>query len=135
MLDFDAVVMTPATTTPVTSQTTLSGVTETVRVVSAGQVYGGYKAKPASDWNWSDLRDYIVEQIEQRHGPQVRDALKESGICKAFIARWGIEEAVAIARAAFDVHDGMWRNAPISISRFAKGSDPYFASVIVTTVR
>jgi hypothetical protein len=113
----------------------LPSVTETVRVVSTGQVYGGYKAKEASAWNWSDLRDYIVEQIEQRHGPQVRDALKESGICKAFIARWGIEDAVAIARAAFEVHDGMWRNAPISISRFAKGSDPYFASVIATTVR
>jgi len=135
VLDFDAAVMTPATTTPVTTQTPLPSVTETVRVVSTGQVYGGYKAKEASAWDWADLRDYIVEQIEQRHGPQVRDALKESGICKAFIARWGIEDAVAIARAAFEVHDGMWRNAPISISRFAKGSDPYFASVIATTVR
>lgn len=103
---------------------------EETRVRPSSAQGSAYKAKPVSDWNWSDLRDYIAVQIEERHGPQVRDALKESGIVKGFIQRWGIERAHAIAVAAFDVHDGMWRNAPIAMGRFSKNSDPYFASVI-----
>lgn len=87
-------------------------------------------AVPTSQWNWSDLRDYIITEVEKRHGPQVRDAMKEASVIKSFITRWGIDQAVAIAKAAFDVHDGMWRNAPISINRFCKGSDDYFAGVI-----
>jgi len=101
----------------------------TVRPVQ-GQTATVRVALDPSAWNWSDLRDYIMSEVERRHGPQVRDAKKEAGIIKAFIGRWGIEQAVAIAKVAFTVHDGMWRNAPISINRFCRASDPYFAGVI-----
>ena len=83
----------------------------------------------ADNWGWRELRDYVVREIEVRHGPQPRDFGRERGIFDGFCRRWG-KDAAKIARTAFEVHDGMWRNAPISISRFAKGSDPYFAQVI-----
>lgn len=125
MRDFDTILDRPTTVV----KQTAPEVTETVRVIPASEG-AGYLAKEPGLWNWTDLRDYITVEIEKRHGPQVRDPLKESGICKGFIARHGIEQAVRIARAAFEVHDGMWRNAPISINRFCKGSDPYFAEPI-----
>lgn len=126
MLDFDVDLKTPTIVVRASASDT---VTETVRVVPTQAV--GYTAKEVAVWNWSDLRDYIVSQVERVHGPQVRDPKKEAGICKSFISRWGIKQAVAIAKAAFEVHGGMWRNAPITITRFTKNSDPYFAEIIV----
>lgn len=132
MLDFDIDLTTSQLVVPTTEvQEAVPEVREQVRVVTHA---AGFKAKEPALWNWSDLRDYILVQIEQRHGPQVRDSRKESGIIKGFISRWGIEKAVAIAQTAFDVHDGMWRNAPISITRFSKNCDPYFASIIASNL-
>lgn len=106
--------------------------TEHVRVITHGAA--GYSAKAFEMWNWSDLRDYINAEVERRHGPQVRDPKKESGIIKGFINRWGITKAVAIATAAFEVHDGMWRSSPITMTRFCKASDPYFSEIIAKNI-
>lgn len=131
MLDFDVPLRSGITKAQVkTTQTVQTQITETVRVVSNQQV-AGFLAKPERDWNWTDLRDYIAAEVERHHGPQTRDSAKESGIVKSFISRWGIETAVLIAQAAFEVYGGMWRNAPITMTRFTKNSDPYFAQVIV----
>lgn len=89
-----------------------------------------YVARKDGSWGWSDLRDYIFTEIEARHGIQVRDPKKEASIIKSFMSRWGTD-AVRIARTAFDVHDGMWGGAPISINRFCRASDQWFAAVIV----
>ncbi len=135
MLDFDIPLRSGAapTASQVTAQVTVSTtVEESIRVVPADA--RGFLGKPPLEWNWSDLRDYIITEVERRHGPQIRDAKKESGIIKGFISRWGIEQAVGIAQAAFKVHDGMWRNAPITITRFTKGSDPYFAQIIADSL-
>ena len=80
-------------------------------------------------WGWEQMRDYVVGEIESRWGAQPRDSLRESGIFKGFVNRWG-DQAERIARTAFDVHCGLWKGAPVSVSRFATGSDPYFAAVI-----
>ena len=61
---------------------------------------------------------------------QPRDPRKEYGIFTGFLARWGAA-AVPIARYAFDIKDGMWMGEPITVSRFCKGSDPWFANTIV----
>jgi hypothetical protein len=130
MLDFDNDLDTAQSTRRViTRSTPVPQVEERVTVIPASD-QRGFLAKPEAMWNWSDLRDYVVGEIEAAHGPQVRDPKKEAGIFKGFISRWGIEKAVAISRAAFQVHGGMWRNAPISVNRFCKGSDPYFAQPI-----
>lgn len=83
----------------------------------------------ASDWDWRQLRDYVVGQIEAIHGPQPRNPLKEKGIFDGFLQRWGAQ-GPQIAKAAFEVHRGFWHDAPISVNRFCKGSDEFFARPI-----
>lgn len=86
-----------------------------------------------TDWSWEQLRDYVITQTEAKWGPRPRNVLKESGIFKGFIKRWGANSE-RIARAAFEVYGGMWNGAPVSIERFASGSDAYFASVIAKSL-
>lgn len=105
-------------------------VTEQVTVTPVASTASSYVMKDDTVWGWSDLRDYVIREIEKRHGPQVRDPKKEASIFKSFMSRWG-DQAPGIARAAFGpAHDGMWRNAPISVNRFCKASDEYFAAVL-----
>lgn len=81
-------------------------------------------------WDWRACRDYVALEIEQRFGAFPRDPKKESGIFKSFVERWG-DQAQAIARYAFEVCEGRWAGAPISINRFCKASDPFFAQPIL----
>lgn len=83
-----------------------------------------------ADWGWSELRDYVVAQIIERFGPFPRNSKKEYGIFNRFLNEHG-ERGILAARLAFEVYDGWWRNAPIAIERFAKGSDPYFVEPIL----
>jgi hypothetical protein len=85
--------------------------------------------KASATWTWEDLRNYVVRQIEATHGPFPRDAAKEGGIFKAFLSRWE-NLAGPIAEFAFEECEGMWRGAPVAVTRFCKGSDPYFAAPI-----
>lgn len=85
---------------------------------------------PEEQWTWSELRDYVVAQIEDLHGPFPRDARKEASIFQRFCKEYG-SAAPAIARYAFEVKDGRWKGAPISVSRFCKASDPWFAQPIL----
>jgi hypothetical protein len=110
---------TPEETVPVVAE----------RVTVTAVAGATYLMKPDAQWTWEDLRDYVTGQIEQYHGPQVRNAMKEASVFKSFLARHG-EKAVGIARFAFEVQRGMWQRAPISVNRFCKASDPYFSDVI-----
>lgn len=102
-----------------------------VELRTTAQVMSSVTVIDSSDKErWRELQDYVVEQIKVLHGPFVRDAKKEAGIFKAFIGRWGFDNAMAIARAAFEAHGGMWHNSPVRVQRFARGSDPYFAQQI-----
>jgi len=84
------------------------------------------------NWTWVELRDYVVAQIIDRFGPFPRDSRKEHAIFNRFISTFGAEAAAAIAQYAFGPScDGWWGSAPIQIQRFCKGSDPYFANVIL----
>jgi hypothetical protein len=88
-----------------------------------------YLTKDSMEWDWADLRSYVVTQIERLHGPFPREEMKELGIFKGFIKRWG-SMAGPIAEAAFEVFEGMWKGAPIGVQRFCAGSDKYFAEEI-----
>lgn len=84
----------------------------------------------AEQWTWEELRDYVVAQITERFGPFPRDARKEYGIFTRFFTEYGAD-AAAIAQYAFGpACDGWWGRAPISVNRFCKASDPYFARPI-----
>lgn len=118
-------------TTEVTPQ-----VTQTVAVAVSER--RDYVATDSTSWSWSQLRDYVIAQIETRRGgPIPRDAVKEAAIFRRFISPpkpdgsggWG-KLAGPIAEHAFTVCDGWWMNAPISVNRFTKGNDSYFAQPI-----
>jgi len=130
MIDFGLGLAIPSTTSTVTVRQQTPVVTQEVRVVPVASAAVSYAMKDDAVWGWSDLRDFVIREIEKRHGPQVRDPKKEASIFKSFMSRWQ-DQAPAIARAAFGpVNDGMWRNAPISVNRFCKASDPFFSEVI-----
>lgn len=105
-------------------------VRERVTVTPVAHTGRAFLAKPVEAWSWSDLRDYVVTQIEERFGPFPRDSKKEYGIFRRFAETWG-DKAGRIAKYAFEVEGGCWLGAPISISRFTRNCDPYFAEVIV----
>ncbi len=128
MIDFDAVRRAAAGETPVAKKSPATPVVqETVRITPVAGA--AYLMKPDAEWSWEDLRDYAMGQIVLFHGPQVRNAVKEAATFRGFMARYG-DKAVGIARFAFEQQRGMWQRAPISVSRFCRGSDPYFADVI-----
>ncbi len=87
----------------------------------------------SGEWGWEEVRDYVTRKIEERWGASPRDPLKEAGIFKGFVGRWGAQ-AKDIAVAACEVHGCIWRSAPLSITRFTKGNDPYFAAVIASNL-
>lgn len=81
-------------------------------------------------WGWEEMRDYVVAQIEARTGTFPRDARKEASIFKRFCTKY-TDLAPLVARYAFEVADGKWKGAPVSVNRFCKESDPYFADPIL----
>lgn len=89
----------------------------------------------SSDWGWGELRDYVVASIIERFGPILRNPVTEKSIFSSFINRWGADEAEAIARRAFEIHEGVWGSAPISVNRFCIASDPYFAEPLLEASR
>jgi len=102
--------------------------TETVTVIPVRSVAKAFVAKADAAWEWRDLRDFVVTSIEARFGVFPRDERKEASIFKAFLSRQ--PKAVAIARYSFEVLDGHWGGAPISVNRFCLASDVYYADVI-----
>lgn len=128
LIDFDC----PIDVTPgrrIVVSTDVQPVTE--RVVVRPSAATAYLATDTEQWTWSELRDYVVHQIETIHGPFPRDTIKENSIFKSFAKRHG-DKATAIARFAFEIAGGYWKGSPITLIRFCKASDPYFASAIVT---
>lgn len=82
---------------------------------------------------WEQLRDYVCAAIESQVGAFPRNPVKEKAIFSSFMNRWD-ERAEAIARRAVEVHGCWWQNAPLSVNRFCKGSDPYFAEIIASQI-
>lgn len=90
-------------------------------------------ASMTAEEDWRRLRNYVVEQIEATTGPFPRNPVTEKAIFRGFMSRWG-DKSLAIAKIAFETYGGYWHNAPIRVNRFTKGNDPYFASVIASTL-
>lgn len=110
-------------------------ITQTVTTAQLGSAEATYLLKPSEQWSWGDLRDYVITEAEKRSGAQIRNVAKEAGIFKGFISRYGIIDAVMVAMAAFEIYEGVWYSAPIGVSRFTKGNDPYFADVILQRMK
>jgi hypothetical protein len=124
MINFD----TPQKTapSPVTVTTEVPAVQETVTITPVVK-----KATPAPKGTvtWEKLRDYVIEKVEATSGPFPRDIRKENTIFMAFSARWQ-ELAEPIAQHAFEACEGIWKGAPVSVARFHRTSDSFFAQPI-----
>ncbi|MFD8650717.1 hypothetical protein [Streptomyces mirabilis] len=82
------------------------------------------------DWDWRQLRDYVMRSIAERHGPQpAGDEIRIQSVFRSFAQRWG-NQAGPIARFAFEEQDGFWRSAPVTYTKFTKAWDPHFAGPI-----
>jgi len=127
MIDFDLLERTTPTASVVTEAPVVTA-TATARPLPSATGTTDLAVDEGA-WGWEQLRDYVVRKIEDAHGPFPRDFKKEHAIFKSFAARWG-EKAASIAKYAFEVNGGYWRNAPIGVNRFTKGCDPYFAQII-----
>lgn len=93
-----------------------------------------YSQMPAAEWGWEQLRDYCVDQIVVLHGPFPRTKpYAEMAIFQRFCKEWG-PDAPRIARYAFEICHGRWGGAPISLNRFCKDSDPFFAKPIADKI-
>lgn len=141
MLDFDSLpAASPVATRTEQTVTTTSvvdrapQVESTVTVTPVRSRSASHLINTGQEWTGQQLRDYVISQIQHFHGPQPSNPMKEKSIFDSFVSRWG-SDAVVIARAAFEVHEGMWRSAPISVNRFCKASDAYFAAPILDRVR
>lgn len=128
MIDFDAIRRAAAGEEPVVKKApAIPVVQETLRVTPVAGA--AYLMKDDAVWTAEDLRDYVMGQIVMYHGPQIRNPIKELAIFKSFMTRYD-GKAVSIARFAFEQQRGMWQRAPISATRFCRGSDPYFGDPI-----
>lgn len=125
LIDYDSIVAP-------TAQETSVKVMERVSVTSLPSTSRGHLMRPDSEWTWSDLRDYVISEIEKCSGVFPRNQRKEQGIFNRFHSEFGPEESAAIARHAFEVCNGWWANAPISVNRFCRGSDDFFARPILS---
>lgn len=117
-------------TAHLTSQASEVEVVESVEVQPRANGHHEYLALADGDWGWRELRDYVVDQIERQHGVFPRDPKKEYGIFSRFVNAFGADSA-RIARFAFEVEGGHWMGAPVSVQRFCKGSDAFFAQPIL----
>lgn len=86
------------------------------------------------EWGWSELRDYVAAEIITRFGPFPRDARKEYGIFSRYFGAYG-QSGIEVAKYAFEICDGWWANAPVSVNRFCKASDPFFTEPIIARLR
>jgi hypothetical protein len=109
---------------------TVPQVVDTVTVRAMPETRATSAGKDPATWTAEDLGSYVVTQIEQRFGQFPRNFPKEKSIFRSFVERWGTQ-AGPIAKMAFEIHDGFWKGAPIQVTRFCKGSDPYFAQQLV----
>lgn len=116
--------------------TRLVAVTETVEITPTPTPVQprvrsmAFIGKADVDWQWDDLRDYVISEIEKKSGPIVRKpATQEYGIFNSFLKRWGLR-APAIARYAFETCGGVWRNSQVRVESFCKNADPHFAQPI-----
>jgi hypothetical protein len=131
MIDFNA--MLESQTRSLTVKTAVPTVVERVTITPRpAEVPTAYLAQPAEKWSWEDLRNYVIDQIQKYHGPQLRNPITEAAIFKGFLARHGANSA-RIAKQAFSERGekGMWVSAPISVNRFCKNQDPFFALPIL----
>lgn len=105
----------------------------TISAVPVTEAQAARVRRPPEAWSVPDVCAYITEEIIRAHGPQL-PARDVRGALEGFCARFSVPVAVRIARAAFEVHGGMWEGAPVTWRRFTEGHDGFFAQPILAAL-
>jgi hypothetical protein len=79
------------------------------------------------------LGSHIAAEIARCSGPQL-PCFNAGQIIDGFWERFGAAGMV-ICRQAFEVHNGMWQGAPVTLQRFQAHHDPFFAVPLLTEAR
>jgi hypothetical protein len=79
------------------------------------------------------VTSYVTASIEGRWGPQLPGP-DPAAVIAGFCERLGAAKAMMIAQAAFEVHGGLWRGAPVTIKRFTEGHDSFFAFPLLSGI-
>lgn len=87
---------------------------------------------PEPEWTPADLAQFVRREITRMNGPQL-PVQQEDQIITGFFERYGVM-SVKIARLVFGHYHGMWRDAPVTVRRFAPGQDVYFAEPILREI-
>lgn len=110
------------------TRTAVPAITLTLAPLSPDQA--ARMARPAGEWTVGDVCAYVTEEMARIHGAQLPGGDPEE-ILASFCERRGIPQAALIARTAFEIYNGMWYGAPITIKRFTEGHDSFFSDPIV----
>lgn len=115
---------------PVLSMRRYEGPVPEIKVIKSSiSQRTAFVGKSDDQWDWSDLRDYVIRSMQERGLLVERNPIKEAGIFKSFMTRHGVM-AVRIARHVVEVEDARWSGQPITINRFCLKADPWFATPI-----
>lgn len=90
-------------------------------------------SSPADDRTAGISAAWIIAQIG-RCNPQL-ECFRAEEYVTGFLARFSPEDAALICRQAFEVHRGMWLDAPVTPLRFQEGHDPFFAVPLLEEAR
>lgn len=77
---------------------------------------------------------HVLAQIAEYCGPQL-PCYQSDVILKDFFARFGAEAGMAVCARAFTVHGGVWQGAPVTVRRFEKTNDVFFALPLLEEAR
>jgi hypothetical protein len=80
--------------------------------------------------NAAEMHAWIVQEGGRLTGTQLPVPGAEE-IFAGFIRRFGQRDATRIARAAIEIHRGMWMGAPITPRRFTRSNDEFFATALL----
>ena len=115
--------------TSAASATTRTVITESLTVTELPARVVELCSSDAAGWTAGDLAYYITIELALIHGPQL-PCRGQAEILHQFFERHG-ENAVHIARFAFENMHGMWMGAPVTVRRFAEGHDDFFARPVM----
>lgn len=104
-------------------------IADSLTVTPVSERVAGLTALDGTQWSADDLSLYIREETAALCGPQIPCG-RESDIAAEFLSRFGAD-GVRIARAAYEIHAGRWKGAPVTIRRFTESNDAFFARVIL----
>jgi len=121
-------------TVAIPAQETCTTLSSSVTLTDVSLAQAARCARTLEAWTSDDVYAYTLEELLRVHGPQLPSLGTDEHFRKImdeFCERFGIPAAARIVRAVFEVYNGMWQGAPLTILRFTPGHDSFFSDQIL----